>query len=85
MSSCHVRFVSRRTFAPQNVMSALPPKADIRCALSFAKATSGRGQRSKTLSTVTFFVDQEGKSPSVPIWSKVDSLTRIHIPNMDGY
>jgi hypothetical protein len=50
MSSC---FWSKRTFAPQNVMSALPPKADSRCVLSDI-ATSRRRQRGKTLSTVTF-------------------------------
>src|SRR5262245_14878146 len=50
-------------------MSALPPKADMSSAAAIA------------VSSYPFFAGREGRSPSVPIWSEVD--TRTHILNKD--
>jgi|GEM_PF-6628905 hypothetical protein len=46
-----------------------------------SEAKSGRDRPATNVSSYPFFAGREGKSPSVPIWSEVDSLTRIHIPN----
>ena len=45
------------------------------------RAISGREQRSQCCQQLPFFRCREGRSPSVPIWSEVD--TRTHILNRD--
>jgi hypothetical protein len=50
---------------------------------SAVQAKSGRDSAANNFSSYPFFAGREGRSLSVPIWSEVDSLTRIHIPNKD--
>jgi len=57
-------------------MSALPPKADMCGAARDVRfgPKADVAARQNAVNSYPFFVDQAGKTPSVPIWSKVDSL-----------
>jgi hypothetical protein len=70
----------KRHFALQSASPLCPQKRT-----SAVQAKSRRDRPANNVSSYPFFAGREGKSPSVPIWSEVDSLTRIHIPNKDKH
>src|SRR5262249_45679971 len=68
----------KRTFAAQTGMSGLPPKGDICGAVGdvrFGPIAHMSTAAAKAVSSYPFFAAREGRSPSVPIWSEVDTRT----------
>src|SRR5262245_11736404 len=64
-------------------MSTLPPKADMCSAARDVRygPKADMSSAANAVSSYPFFAGREGRSPSVPIWSEVD--TRTHILNKD--